>query len=562
MLRAKLLTIFTTIFYLFGLQAQASPWVIPNTFVPNTTIQSSQMNANFQSGVNVVNALDNTNIAVGAAIAPSKMDLTQEWQFKRATGQPCVDALLAGDTFARVGFTSDGWVFWGSGSASYDVLMTRESAGVLAVRNASNSAYADIKANNLTIPATSNFICTGGNSTRLSFGGDGTRQLPTSITTSTAPSSITHGGTPATTSYSYVLTYTMPDGVTLAAPSSATTTTTGATTLSGTNTNIVSWSSVTGAVAYQLYRSASGATAGTSSATTGLLYSGTALTYTDVGNAATSAVPVGMTISGEYWHSGNWTQPGAINSNYARIHVSGTVTINNIWVVNTEMAGGMGIVGTGTNWTGGAPAVGFGAGSSGAPGLNLNSSTSGSQVGGGGGGFGGRGGTPSGGYGLTGGGTYPISSSLSGSGGGAGAANGNISGNGGAGGGSLYMEATGAIVFSAGAVVTATGGTGSASANAFGGGGGSGGGIQIRDLLTVTINSGASITAAGGPGGNGGAGGGGGGGGGVIDISGSTVTNNGTISAFGGAAGTGGATAGSTGIVNLYSFVQLTRSAP
>ena len=280
------------------------------------------------------------------------------------------------------------------------------------------------------------------------------------------------------------------------------------------------------------------------------------------------ALPTTGAISGDYYNNGNWTQTGAITSTNVRVFNSGTMTINAAWTIATETSGGTG--------SGGSSVILPGARGGGLGGGNGGAGISGTFASaGGGGGFGGGGGAGACNIAsvavTNGGGTYPISANLSGSGGGGGS--GSVQGTtGGAGGGSLYIESTGAITFTAAAVMTASGaaGTGSSTSNVVCGGGGSGGGIQIRCVSTVTINASGSITAAGGAGGtNSAAGGygGGGGGGGIIDISGSTVTNSGTVTAAAGAAGTSGsgistaALGGGAGIVNLNSFVQGPRSS-
>jgi len=282
------------------------------------------------------------------------------------------------------------------------------------------------------------------------------------------------------------------------------------------------------------------------------------------GASGIRALPTSGTITGEYWNNGNWTQTGAITSNYARIHNTGTFTINNTWTINQEFSGGAPSgPGGSTTFIGGGNGVGLGGG--------ICAFATSIAIGGSGGGHGGAGGhsgsSTSGNY-SPGGGTYPIQTIMAGSGGGGGAgANGNQGAGGGAGGGSLYIESTGAISCTSACAMTATGGAGgNAVAGACAGGGGSGGGIVMRSLSTITIASGGTITAAGGAGGATGSGqcAGGGGGGGIIDLSGTTVTNSGTVTAAGGAAGSGGtqtASAGSSGVINLNSFVQNVRSA-
>lgn len=61
----------------------------PNTFTPGTTIQSSQVNANFDTIYNDYNGNQtNANIAPGAAIAASKLNLSTIAQTIAMSGQP------------------------------------------------------------------------------------------------------------------------------------------------------------------------------------------------------------------------------------------------------------------------------------------------------------------------------------------------------------------------------------------------------------------------------------------------------------------------------------------
>jgi len=94
--------------------------------------------------------------------------------------------------------------------------------------------------------------------------------------------------------------------------SSTTQTTTGAATLNGTNYNIITWSAITGAASYDVYRTASSGTP----STTGLLANTAALTYNDQGAAGNSnATPTinssgtikqtGVTNGGGYFISAN-----------------------------------------------------------------------------------------------------------------------------------------------------------------------------------------------------------------------------------------------------------------
>jgi hypothetical protein len=284
------------------------------------------------------------------------------------------------------------------------------------------------------------------------------------------------------------------------------------------------------------------------------------------GGTSLRALPTSGTLTGTYYHVGNWTSTGTITCNRCYIHVVGTFTLNHALTVNTELTGGLG-----TSAVAGLAGAGSGLGG-GQPGSPANAAAN-QIVAGGGGGFGGAGGN--GGSSITadvggrGGRTYDILHQLCGSAGAGGAGSG-AGGNGGAAGGGLYIETSGDIVINAN--ITATGGAGGSTGVASGaaGGGGSGGGIDIRSAGTVTINATRQVTAIGGAGGDASSttdAAGGGGGGGYIAIHGTTVTNNGTVSAVAGNAGTGNAgtatpTAGSTGVTLLESVVWPMRMTP
>ena len=116
--------------------------------------------------------------------------------------------------------------------------------------------------------------------TNAFIGGITVSSLATPGTPTVAPQ-----GTAGTTTYSYRITARSLVGETLASP--AGTTTTGNATLGATNFNRITWTSVSGAVDYRIYRTTSGG----SPATTGLIGSTTSLTFDDTGLAASGAVP-------------------------------------------------------------------------------------------------------------------------------------------------------------------------------------------------------------------------------------------------------------------------------
>lgn len=127
---------------------------------------------------------------------------------------------------------------------------------------------------------------------------------------------ITHGGTPASTSYSYRVTALNAYGDTL--PGSISTTATGPVTLSGTNTNILNWTAVTGATAYRVYRTAGGATQGviatptTNTATdTGIVADGTVVPTVNT----TAEVHLIIEAAGPYAGSVTTWSPGGFIGN-------------------------------------------------------------------------------------------------------------------------------------------------------------------------------------------------------------------------------------------------------
>ena len=87
---------------------------------------------------------------------------------------------------------------------------------------------------------------------------------------------VTNQGTPGGTTVTYKLVALLADGTTTEAGAASSTATSNAT-LSATNFNRLTWSAVTGAASYRVYRTV----APTSPATTGIVYAGTALTVDD-----------------------------------------------------------------------------------------------------------------------------------------------------------------------------------------------------------------------------------------------------------------------------------------
>jgi len=112
-----------------------------STFTSGTTAQGSQVIQNFNDILTAVNGnLNEDNLDI---------DL-----MKAAASTVIFGVGNTGDTQPRLSIDSDGGLFLGpGGSTAVDTLIKRESAGVIAFRNAADSAYEDLKCDNV-IPAT------------------------------------------------------------------------------------------------------------------------------------------------------------------------------------------------------------------------------------------------------------------------------------------------------------------------------------------------------------------------------------------------------------------------
>lgn len=283
------------------------------------------------------------------------------------------------------------------------------------------------------------------------------------------------------------------------------------------------------------------------------LMSAQARVYGGFGGATSfRALPTSGSISGTYYHIGNWTSTGTLTAAAGtRIYITGAFTLDHAVTVST---------GGPTPKTAAAGMI-FGA-SGGGPGAGV-SGFSGGSSGAGFGGFGGNG-SYDGSHFVNGGGTYSIDDHFGGSCGGQGSAA-NVADTGGIGGGAgggFGVFATGAI--SINADITATGGAGGngsgASSTGCGGSGGSGGAVDLQSLSTCTIEATRTVSVAGGAAGTSQASAynSGGGSGGRVRLRGTAATNSGAITLTGGAAGTGGtgtASAGASGASDIVSEV-------
>ena len=120
----------------------------PYTWVDGDPIEASSQNTRFSTLYTAINGnLDNANIASGASIALSKLNNTTELLIIRAAAAACLSAAKTGDTVYRLTINADGKILFGPGSSTaQDMMLKREDANTLAVRNAADAAYKDFKA--------------------------------------------------------------------------------------------------------------------------------------------------------------------------------------------------------------------------------------------------------------------------------------------------------------------------------------------------------------------------------------------------------------------------------
>lgn len=522
--------------WLIACQAMmADTLTIPNTFTAGTTIQSSQMNANFSAINTWSTAIANDNIKTAAAISPAKLGSTAAYPLLLlAAGTTGFSIGNTGDTVRRFGFDSDGKLTWGAGGASaVDVMLKRSAAGKLAVRNGTDAANADLEAAAIT------------------------------ATTTTAS---THLSTP-------LLKLTNGNALNISAAAvAADRTITAVEPGASASLRFTTGSFNNGGSVYSDGTNLLNTAAGTSSQ---VLVGGTPPSFASVPVAALSSLvhvfggsgrrtfPTSGSVSGYYEHDGNWSSTNSLTvDKFCVVRVRGTFTLNagHTITVNSSLPGGE------------APTTTFGSPDGAGPGAGRGDSRYAgiSRSGGGGGGNGGAGGGggSTGGEGGAGGAknggpaydwfTFPL---IGGSGGGAGSMVTTAGAAGGAGGGVLIVISTGAVsidanITAAGSNAGATGGGNSDC----GAGGGAGGTVVFVTDSTWTLQAGRTISVAGGAGGAGtaanGAGGGGGSGGKVIVRSTGAATTTGTIAVTAGAAGAGAGaggagTAGAAGVSDV-----------
>lgn len=145
----------------------------PGSIVAGSAITSSQLNGRFAPLFTTVNGLlSNNNIKAGAAIDPAKFDSTKAFPLQLLAAATAIYKVgNTGDTQPRFQFDSDGKLKWGAGGASaVDVMLKRDDATTLRVRDAADANDRDLKVRNgtasgvLTAPS---FLTTAGGTVGL-----------------------------------------------------------------------------------------------------------------------------------------------------------------------------------------------------------------------------------------------------------------------------------------------------------------------------------------------------------------------------------------------------------
>ncbi|HET9174671.1 MAG TPA: hypothetical protein VFN56_05355 [Candidatus Saccharimonadales bacterium] len=152
------------------------------------------------------------------------------------------------------------------------------SATAFQIQNSAGSNVLNIDTNTQTVSAVS-----------ISAPVGVTASLLNAVSTPT----VTPSGTTGSTNYSYSVVAITGSGL-LSAPSTAGTTSTGNATLSTSSTNSISWSAVSGAIGYNVYRTVAG---GSSPTTTGFIGYTTGTSFSDTNITATGTTPASATLS-------------------------------------------------------------------------------------------------------------------------------------------------------------------------------------------------------------------------------------------------------------------------
>lgn len=133
--------------------AFADAITLPYSYSPGQVITAAKLNANNQAITDQVNGnLSDANIKVGAAIAPTKIDLTQGLAILRAAAANGLTVGTTGDTVPRLAIDSEGDIHFGpGGGTARDIQIMRKTGPVIAIRNEADSADGNITAGALTL---------------------------------------------------------------------------------------------------------------------------------------------------------------------------------------------------------------------------------------------------------------------------------------------------------------------------------------------------------------------------------------------------------------------------
>ena len=151
-LKSRFIACLLTALWVSCSAANALQITIPYVFVPFTTIQSAQVNADFSAFASVINNnLDNSNLSQSANISLSKLNATSTLlDLLNSTTQLGLGVGQSGDTYAEGGIYGDGSFRWSSGSAAADIALVRTAVGTIELEVTSGIA-------NLIIPGTITF---------------------------------------------------------------------------------------------------------------------------------------------------------------------------------------------------------------------------------------------------------------------------------------------------------------------------------------------------------------------------------------------------------------------
>jgi hypothetical protein len=175
---------------------------LPFTAVNGETLSAANFNSDFTTIYNDYNGnITNANVSASAGITLGKLNLNPGGVAfnQQLTGNDAWCAGLTTDTDPSVGFTSDGWCFFGPGGATaFDVYLKRSAALTLQLVSTSSNPTLDMNSGtikNATLPGAST---TYSGTTALATATITTLTV-TNAPTFTAPPTVPNGGTGAAT---------------------------------------------------------------------------------------------------------------------------------------------------------------------------------------------------------------------------------------------------------------------------------------------------------------------------------------------------------------------------